>query len=219
MGLLRALFRTPLYRRFVFLASTEVIGRLWDCDVWTGLVFHHLDDLLRSLSESSPSVHCRQTIGNQSRAVKMGALNWSKEGSEKWCHGSRVTAAKCSDWRFTDLQVYLPTKPELESSMEFPLVHIHMVPIGYNFENAAKYDQAVQISVLEDLYNNERISIDRIVDELRRSLQASAVFSASTKVKSLNSFESVLREDFMYTGMLEGEYPDERRMKNRWQRL
>jgi hypothetical protein len=149
----------------------------------------------------------------------MGALNWSNEGSEKWCHGSRVTATKCSDWRFTDLQVCLPPKPELESSMEFPLVHIHMVPIGYNSENAAKYDQAVQISVREDLYNNERKTIDRIVETLNGSLQAFAVYSASTKVKSLNSFESILREDFMYTGMLDGKYPDERRMKGRWQRL
>jgi len=219
MGLLKKLFQTPLYRRFVILASTGVIGRLWDYDVWVGLAFYRLDELLRENVGSLPSVHCRQTTGSDSEAVKLGKADWSLRGSEKWAHGSGLTRGKCAGWRFTDLQVYIPARRELEADMDFPLVHLHLVPIGYGSENAARYDQVVQVSVRDDHFRKEEDAIGRIIEQLGESLRAPAIFTSVMKVKSLNSFESILREDFMYTGMLDNDLPDERRMKGRWRRL
>lgn len=217
MGLLKKLFQVPRYSRFVLLVSSKR-GSLWDYAVWTERAFAPLDRLLESLGCTSPSVQCRQITKNQSNEIKFGRIEWSPKDAAIWCHDSQQTKGKFHEWLFVDLQIHCPPKEELVKAVEFPTIYVQVKPMAWEgVPSKALYDQAVHVAIRRDAYQKAASAGDR-VRELAEAVDAVAVYSGSSRVSSLNSFESLLREDFQYKGILEDGLPDERRMKGNWSR-
>jgi hypothetical protein len=167
---------------------------------------------------TSPSVQCRQITKKQSNEIKFGRIEWSRKSAEVWCHDSQLTKGKSQDWLFVDLQIHCPPKEELVKAVEFPTIYVQVTPMAWEgVPSKTLYDQAIHVAIRRGAYGKALSARERVT-ELAEAIEAVAVYSGTSRVWSLNSFESLLREDFEYRGILGDELPDERRMKGNWSR-
>jgi len=215
MGLIKTLFQMPRYKRFMVLGHSSK-GVFWQHDVWRSRIFPGLDRLIR-LVGCNPSIHCRQITKVGSKEVKFGKLRWADEDAAKWCHDSELTAGRFTEWIMVDVQVYCPSKKALIEKMDFPSLYIQVEPMAWGgVSSKTIYDQGVHVAIKLGVYKKISQQVDDQIRELAQSVSAIAVYQCTSRVQSLNSFESLVREDFVYRGMLDDELPDLRRMKGKW---
>lgn len=214
MKFLGGLFRAPTYRRYVILGNSQK-GSFWDCSYWSEHIFPPLNTLIDS--ELGVSVHCRQVVGPNSREVKFGRLEWSQQGASAWCHGVAGNEDVRSGWSFVDLQVFSPPRTTLIDRGGLPSVYIQVKPVTRrDVPRKTAYDQGIQLAIVEDFARQRQHTIDAAIADLTASPGVVALYYGESKVGALNEFESILREDFMYRGMLDTELPDVRRMRGKW---
>jgi hypothetical protein len=205
----------PRYKRFMILGHSSN-GVFWHHDVWRRRIFPGLDRLVR-LVECDPSIHCRQITKAGSKEVKFGKLRWTEEDAAKWCHGSELTAATFAEWIMVDVQVHCPPKKALVEKMDFPSLYVQVEPLAWaGVSSRTVYDQGIHVAMKLAVYEKTRQQVDDKIKELAQTASAVAVYRCTSRVHSLNSFESLVREDFVYRGMLDDELPDLRRMKGKW---
>jgi hypothetical protein len=213
-GLLKSLFSAPVYERYVVLGDSQK-GPFWDCTNWTERLFPILDRVIAQV-QGEASVHCRQVTGSLSKDVKFGRIGWSRDDSKKWCHSSEFPERKA--WQFVDLQVFCPAKPVLIKTTELPTVYIQVKPMTRNdTETKTAYDEGVFIALRERFAWGG--AAESMVSALTHVPGVVAIYKATAKVTQLNAFESLVREDFMYRGMLESEFPDVKKMRLKWVRV
>lgn len=215
-GLIKSLFRKPTYRRYLVLGDSRTAS-FWNCSNWTTHVFPVLDGLLK-LGSCSPSVHCRQVTGPTSKEVRFGRLEWSPENSREWCHSPK--RSQTAAWLFVDLQVYCPAKQQLIKEDELPSIYFQVQPMGRkDYAGKAIFDQSIHVAIREEIVTARRDDVESEVSKLSRLPGALALYEATSKVAALNAFESLVREDFVYRGILDSELPDVQRMSVKWSRI
>ncbi|MGE0454256.1 MAG: hypothetical protein AB7O37_16895 [Vicinamibacteria bacterium] len=218
MGFFKSLFQAPRYRRFVLLGSSEK-GVFWDFSVWRQRVFPSLDQLLRASDCRDPSVQCRQITKKQSKEIHFARIEWSESGAQLWCHNSEATRGECDQWLFVDLQVHCPGKETLIRQVELPRTYVQVKPMAWEgIASRTAYDQAIHIAIRQDVYAKSGVA-EESVKALAQAAGAIAVYACSSRVVALNSFESLVREDFQYRGILDDDLPNEARMRGKWSRL
>ena len=219
MGWLKSLFQMPRYNRFVVLSDSSQ-GKLWDYVVWKDRVFPSLNRVVKVSKCSSLSVRCRQITKGQSKEVAFGTIEWSPDDAVKWCHHTPATEGRDVSWLFVDLQVWSPAKDTLVKEGRFPCLYIQVKPMVWEGDvTKAIYTQAIHLAFLHDEYVVRPQEIESTMRDLAHAVGAVGLYSTLSRVTSLNAFESLVREDFKYLGILQDALPDERKMKGRWTRL
>ena len=177
-----------------------------------------IDELL-GLGACEPSVHCRQVTGPASREVRLGNLKWMREDAERWCHSFERT--ETAAWIFVDLQVYCPPKALLIKEDGLPAIYVQLQPLGRKDYAArrAKYDQGIHIAIDERLAREKSSSVQQLSERLLGLPGAVSLYESSSRISALNAFESALREDFVYRGILDSELPDVTKMRGKWSRV
>lgn len=189
---------------------------MWNYDVWKNAVAPHLDRLL-ALHDARPSVHSRQ-VDSRSRAVRLGRLSWSEAGHERWCHRSPVTEEKSRDWGFVDTEIFCPARGQLVAQREWPDLYLQVQPFHpVPGPCARRYDQALHIAINDRFFAGRQAEIHEILAPLIRRI-AVATYRTETRVVSLNQFEDLVRETFIYRGSHLDPFPDPVKMAGTWSR-
>jgi hypothetical protein len=198
-------------RSLLLVDSRRLSGDLWSHSVWTSVVFPALRPLFDELAET-PSVHCRQLRG-ASEPVRYGRLDWSPEGAEKWTHQSPLTRHVSGGWNFVDLQLFAPPRKQLLAALSLPKAHVIVEPLTVRGESSRMaHDQCIHIAVHQAFWSQQ---VRAAVAQLSLAVSA-LVLEATSRLRSLNEFESLVREHFLYRGMLDHELPDLSRPRLRW---
>ena len=77
-------------------------------------------------------------------------------------------------------------------------------------------DQGIVVAMRSDVQARNTDLTDRVVRSLARAVGSVTVYASERRASSLNTFESIVVEDFMYRGMLEDALPNTAKMKVRW---
>lgn len=216
MGFLKNIFLTPSYDRYVVLGDSRK-GSFWDCANWKTFLFPVLDELLKRAG-CTPSVQCRQVKGAHSKEVAFGSLDWSPDDAEKWCHSSENPERDA--WKFIDLQVFCPAKAGLIKEGTLPKIYMQVKPMTRSdTESKTSYDEGIHLAFAVNFVRENARHVQATLSYLARLPSVVAIYRTESKITQLNAFESLVREDFMYRGMLESALPDVTKMRSKWDRF
>lgn len=197
----------PAYIRFVAIATSEV-GYLWEESRWSGLMYPVLDPYVRSLG-GEVSIYVR-ALASGSKSNNVTLRGWSESLPNRW-------SMQLAKSRFVDLQLFAPPRSERSERRPFPKLYVQLQPVTWEgAESKMAYDQILHIAVKQSDFQSKRELIETAIRMLQLDAGIIGVYSCRSRISTVNSFESLVREDFMYRGMLSDVRPDLGRTKIRW---
>lgn len=209
--MLELLLGTAKYRCFVLLPEAGG-DELWCHGRWGSIVRPGLDGILQELGFPC-SVYCRQIEGEFSKEVRFGQLSWSEESDAKW----NIAPGGIENRIFVDFQIYSPPRPQLEKTRKLPCFYCQVKPMVFEgVPSSTAYEAAVFLAFKQSEVNAS--DFEEAIRDLAGKLRA-RIYTARLRIGGVNAFESVMREQFMYLGMLNDAWPNLKRPKGSWQVL
>ena len=209
--MLEKLLGTAKYRCFVLLPQAGG-DELWSRSRWSGTLRPSLDGIIQQLG-SPCSVHCRQLEGRASKEVPFGSLSWSEESDAKWI----LNPDGIKNRLFVDLQIYCPPRPQLEKNGNLPSFYCQLKPMVWEgAPSSTAYEAGLFFAFKKSALNAS--DFENPLRDLAAKLSAQ-IYTATLRIGGVNAFESTVREQFMYRGMLDDTWPDLKRPKSSWQGL
>jgi hypothetical protein len=198
---------------------TLILGRglpeqLWHVTVWPRL-FIALESFARDLGHA-PSLRVNNCIRDRDKYARPPSRPWTLDDHLQWCDGSPDLAAVQSRWVFVDAQLFIPPKPECLSRNRHPDAFIHIVPTVSHPEARRAYSQFLLVAIKTAHVASHSTALRQFASSAYAISGGVLMLEASRRIWSLNEFESVLREGFLYRGCFLEPLPDLTKPKLKW---
>ena len=185
---------------------------LWHASVWPRL-FTELDRFARDLGHT-PSLRVNHCIHNRDKYAHPPSRPWALDDHSQWAEGSPDLAAVQSKWVFVDAQLFVPPKPQCLSRN--PDAFIHIVPTISHPEARRCYSQFLLLAIRTAHVARHSTALRQFATSAYALSGGVLMLEASRRIWSLNEFESVLRENFLYRGCFLEPLPDLTKSKLKW---
>jgi|CXWL01.1.fsa_nt_gi hypothetical protein len=195
------------YRAFLLLSAPQ--SRFLTPQLWSSELFSALDAVFKAAG-CRPSIH-RREVTPMGKERPFGKLSWTHQGIEDWAFRDSG-----SEWLFIDLQLFCPSRGDLIKSGSFPSVYVQIQPLGTREGGAGQSAYGDALLLLLGEPGQAESAVDAFVTKARQATASPAAYRGELRVRGLNEFESVLRERFMYRGLLEDPFPNPARMRGKW---
>ena len=121
-------------------------------------------------------------------------------------------------WTFIDAEVFIPKHNTLlrRAGFPFPMAYLQLSPEVEIEGSCRSYDQHLLLCVRWDKCGAVQEEARLLLHRIQHQVNAICTLSEVRRIVSLNQFESILREDFMYLGLYQDPLPDLKKMKGRW---
>lgn len=208
--MLKYFFGKSTYRCFVILPQTRG-EKLWCRNRWISDLRPSLEAILLRLGLSC-SVHCRQLEKGTGKDVSFRGLEWSKRSDAKWLFSSKSNPNRI----FVDLEIFSPPRPVLENKNDLPCFYFQLQPMAWEgVPSRATYDSALFFAFQKSNSLENLLDIQNILNDLAIKLSGS-IYISNIRIIGINAFESILREKFLYKGMLNDALPKVALLKASW---
>lgn len=202
------LFRkSSRYRQFMFLGA-QLSDPFWSDVSWRSLVHFSLDPLVQEAGVAS--VHVRKLKGRESESVRVGVLPWTEEAASSWLE---------AEGRMVDLQVFSPGRASLLRSNSLPDLYVHLQSVPSVPGAATLYTHLFHLLVETRRAERHRQQLTGALQHIVGWPSIVRAYESETKIRNLNVFEDVIRDEFMYQGVFGDSWPDLSRTKTAWREL
>ena len=186
--------------------------RLWHVAVWPRL-FIEIEAFARTLGHA-PSLRVNHCIRDRDNYAHPPSRQWALDDHLQWSEGSPDLASVQSSWVFVDAQLFVPPKPQY--SGRNPDAFIHIVPTVSDPDARQSYSQYLLLAVRSSHVGAHSTALRQFLSSAYALSGGVSMLEASRRIWSLNEFESVLREGFLYRGCLLAPLPDLTKPKLKW---
>jgi len=186
--------------------------RLWHVAVWPRL-FVALDAFASNLGHT-PSLRVNHCIRNRDKYAHPPSRPWALDDHLQWCEDSPNLAAVQSRWVFGDVQLFVP--PKAQCLRRDPDAFIHIVPTVCHPDARQGYSQFLLIAIRTAHLSSHSTALRQFASSAYALSGGVLMLEASRRIWSLNEFESVLRENFLYRGCYLEPLPDLTKPKLKW---
>lgn len=215
MSILKRIFNVPTFFGSLLLTSSKK-NCLWDYNILSSKIVPNIDCLFSKL-DKIPSVQCRQLYRENSKEVNFGEIEWSESGHKKWSHNSEMTRNEYLNWIFVDVMLFSPKKSDLIRKNEVPELFIQIKPMVHEgIPSRTNYDQALFLLIRQDILRINKRHFETCISKIIDSVNPIGVYETYLRISSLNMFESLIRDEFMYKGILDDDLPDMTKMRKKW---
>lgn len=184
--------------------------------LWSSVGWQPLRSAIDRASESlgaTPSLAVNDLLPGGSREAHPRQLGWTPEAEALWVRSPRHPEREL--WMLVDIQVCIPGRPIALRTHETPSIFLQVIPRRTLAESSAVYDHIV-LCAIKDKAERLRQVAGALIHDLEQACQASLVAQRRKRITSMNEFESIVREDFMYRGMHLTAWPDLTKTKKKW---
>lgn len=185
---------------------------IWHAETWRRL--RRAIDVVAALHGTPPSLRVNDLAQNGNQYAHPRELSWSPESDGVWLRGTDNEVPK--SWFLVDIQGSLPPRSECLSRHRLPDMFFRVHPALELEGSQAAYDQIVIVVVSKRYAARNHTEIDRLLREIHDICGTLLAVYRRRLVWSLNEFEDIDLEDFIYRGMHLTKVPDVGRAKKRW---